>query len=106
MEGFILIAFLVVLAITLGQMIRFGGVTGMFVGARTREELGKIRGTAVGHRRVDLGVSRLDGQHPLAIHFTGHAFMNVERMAASLSEMDARRLAEALETAAREAEET
>lgn len=104
MEGVILIGFLVVLASVVVRMVRYGGVTGMLVGARTDEHLGRIEGQAAGHRRVTLGVRRLDDQRPVGIDFTGRAYMNVERIAASLSRDDARRLADALETAADEEE--
>lgn len=104
MSKLILIGFVVVVAITVGRMIRHGGVTGMLVGARTEEELGRIEGQAAGHRRVSLGVNRLEGERPIGIHFTGRAFMSVERIAASLSREDTRRLAEALEAAAKERE--
>ncbi len=105
MTKLILIGFFVVVAIMVVRMVRYGGVTGMLVGARTEEKLGTIEGKAVGHRRVTLGVRRLDGQRPVGVDFTGRAFMSVERLAASLSEADARRLAEALETAAKEVDE-
>lgn len=102
MTSLFYIVFFVVLAMLVVRMIRYGGATGMMVGARTRERLGMIEGKAAGKRRINLVVHRLDGNHPIGIQCTGHAYMSVERMAASLSREDARRLADALETAAAE----
>lgn len=73
MEKLILIAFVVVLGTVVVRMVRYGGVTGMLVGARTEEKLGSIEGQAVDHRRVTLGVRRLDGRQPLGIDFTGRS---------------------------------
>lgn len=87
------------------RMIRYGGMTGAMLGARRKRELGKIEGTASGGRRITLGVSSLEGERPVGIHFTGRTAASVERMAASLSRADARSLADALETAAAEAGE-
>lgn len=102
MYSLFIIVFVAVVVMLVVRMIRYGGVTGMMVGARTQEKLGTIEGRAVGNRRINLAVHHLDGDHPLGIHFTGHAYMSVERIAASLSREDARRLADALETAAAE----
>jgi len=98
---FYLVFALVVLSFIV-QMIRHGGLTGALLGARTKRELGKIEGKAYGGRRVTLGVRSLEGERPVGIHFTGRSSMSVERVAASLVGADARRLAEALETAAEE----
>lgn len=102
MNSLFVIAFIVILVMLVVRMIRYGGVTGMMVGARTQEKLGMVEGRAAGNRRVNLVVHHLDGDHPFGIHFTGYAYMSVERIAASLSREDARRLADALETAASE----
>lgn len=99
------VIFAVVSVSLIVQMIRHGGMTGAMLGARMKRELGKIEGKADGGRRITLGVRSLEGARPVGIHFTGRSAMSVERMAASLSRTDARRLAEALETAAEEADE-
>lgn len=102
MDGLFFIVFFVVVGTLIVRAIRYGGVTGMLLGARSREQLGTIEGKAAGRRRVNLVVHQLDSQQPVGIHFTGYATASVERLAASLSREDARRLAEALETAASE----
>lgn len=102
MEEIFYILFLAVVAWTVLQMVRRGGMTGMLLGARTQGQLGRVEAQAVGNRRVTLAVHRLEGDRPVGVHFTGRAYMSVERIAGSLSSHDARRLAEALETAAAE----
>ena len=102
MNSLFVIVFVAVLVTVLVRMFRYGGVTGMMVGARTQEMLGTVEGRAAGNRRVNVVVHHLEGQRPLGIHFTGRAYMSVERIAGSLSRDDARRLAEALDMAATE----
>jgi hypothetical protein len=102
MDSLFFLMFFVVVGTLIVRAIRYGGVTGMMLGARSQEKLGMIEGKAAGRRRINLVVHRLDGQHPVGLHFTGYATASVERLAASLSREDTRRLADALETAASE----
>lgn len=96
------IVFFAVIVMLIVRMVRHGGVTGMMVGSRPQEKLGTIEGKASGQRRINLVVHQLEGDDPIAMQFTGYATASVERLAASLSREDARRLADALETAASE----
>lgn len=96
------IVFFAVIVMLIVRTVRYGGVTGMMVGARPQEKLGTIEGKASDRRRISLVVHQLDGDYPVGIHFTGYATASVERLAASLSREDTRRLADALEAAASE----